>query len=352
MIPHIRMVGLVALAALVLAAPALAESETTDCAGLQAALDQAGAGDTITLDQMCSATHPPDTFTLPSNAAFTLTGQPGSGAGFDGTAVDGAVLYGPSVGGSSPGQNFTLSSLTVENDGSGSTGAVLLKTEGAGGITVEAMHFIDNTELGGLSLYDNFCQTMATTTSPFTLTDSTFSGNSVTNTTGSAIGGGAIIQSGCEASTRSVGVTDNTFTDNLASSGVGSGEGALGGGLSVIGHADSLGTLTQSGNAFNGNSATGTSGADTGEYGGGGEWVEGMNLTSTGDGYIGNTVTGATGTSNSWSWGAGLGILNSNSTCTRQSGTATNLVVAGNTITGGIASDANGAGIYTGGCIV
>jgi hypothetical protein len=346
---RIRITGLVAFAALAFAAPAHAMSETVDCANLQTALNQAVAGDTITLDQLCTASNSgtaDGAFTLPNNVAFTLTGQAGSGAGFDGTDVTGSLLYGPSVGGPALGAIFTLSSLTVENASGSANGAVRLLSTTPGGITVQSMNFVNNTGLGGLSMIDNSCS--ASTASPFTLSGSTFTGNTDTNSTGSAMGGGAAILAGCVTTERDVSVTGNTFSTNRASSGTSSGEGALGGGLAVVNQASTLGTLTQSGNRFNGNSVAG-SGVTTADYGGGGEWVQAMDLTSTDDSFIGNTATGATGPSGSWSWGAGLGILNTGGTSsTHNTGLATNLVSAGNTITGGTPADVNGAGIYIG----
>ena len=145
---HARIAGLLAFAALAFAAPAAhAASETTNCAGLQAALTQAVAGDTITLDQLCTTTNSgaaDGAFTLPNDYAFTLTGQAGSGAGFDGTGVDGPVLQG-TVGGDTAGASFTLSSLTVENDNGRGEGAIDIEAGGEGGITVQSMTFAKTT---------------------------------------------------------------------------------------------------------------------------------------------------------------------------------------------------------------
>jgi hypothetical protein len=355
---RIRTAGLVALGALACATPAHAMSETTNCVGLQGALNQAVAGDTITLDEMCTKSNSNTSngaFTLPPNAAFTLTGLAGSGAGFDGTGVTGSVLYGASVGGTTSTSTFTLSSLTVQNNTGTTLGPIKLVTNDLGGITVQSMKFINNSAVqgasaGGLYIYVTYCPlSPATASGQITLTGSTFTGNSVTDPGSYALGGGATIYAGCDASTRPVMVTNNVFSGNHVSSGASTTSylGVLGGGLAVINEASSTEPLTQSGNTFTGNSATGASGVTTANYGGGGEWIEGMNLTSTNDSFIGNTATGATSTG--WTYGAGLGIVNSScTTASHTVGTATQLISAGNTITGGTPANVNGAGIYTG----
>jgi hypothetical protein len=145
-------------------------------------------------------------------------------------------------------------------------------------------------------------------------------------------------------------VTNNVFSGNSASSSNTSDDEIVGGGLVVYNDALVIAPLTQSGNVFTGDSVLGASGATTDDFGGGGEWIEGMDLTSTDDAFINNTATGATGSSSDyWTWGAGLGIVNSSCTDTSHTvGVATNLDVAGNTVTGGTAADINGSGIYTG----
>jgi hypothetical protein len=359
---RVRTTGLIAFAALAFAAPAHAASITTNCSGLQTALMQAAAGDTITLNQLCTTSNSGASngaFTLKPNASFTLTGAAGSGAGFDGTGVTGPVLSGSNVGGPTSATSFTLSSLIVENDNGGGSGAVMLASTSPGGIAVQSMKFMNNgatsaggsTGGGGLVMRDEYGAT-AVPMAPFTLTGSTFSGNSVTNTTGPALGGGAAIFDGFGPASRSAVVTGNVFSGNHATSAttVVGNFGVFGGGLALIGFGSPvIEPLTQSGNTFTGNSVTGSAGVTTSNYGGGGEWVEGMNLTSTNDSFTNNTATGATGSGGAWTWGAGLGIVNS--ICTLSShtvGTATQLVASGNTITGGTPADVNGAGIYTG----
>jgi hypothetical protein len=353
---------LLALSALLLlglscaAASASAASETVNCEQLQKALEQVSAGDTITLTQMCTKENsgvPNGKFELPKETAFTLTGTPG--AGFDGTGVSGPVLSGPVEG-------FTLSSLTVKNANT-SKGAVELET-GPAGVTIRSMTFTGNHSTGGafqagaLLIKDGGCGGGAgLIEAPLTISGSTFSGNSITSA-GSSTGGGATVWAGdfnCFAQ-RPVSIVNNTFSSNTAS-GSGANEKVLGGGLAVLGNNEVLDPLTQSGNSFTGNAVTGFKGATNADFGGGGEWMQGMNLTSTDDAFIANTATGSTATPEGWTWGAGLSILNTGekgggSRCnpegTHVQGLATNLVVAGNSITGGLPADAQGAGIYTG----
>jgi hypothetical protein len=350
---------LLALSALLLLglsfATASASAATTEanCENLQEVLNKAETGDTITLTQMCTKSNSgpaAGSFHLPENIPFTLTGTPG--AGFDGTGVPEAVLSGPVEG-------FTLSSLTVKN-ASTAAGAVALKA-GPGAVTIRSVTFTANKSAGlgfsagGLLIQDGGCGAPGTTEAPLTITGSTFTGNSIAAEFGVS-GGGATVYAGnfkCTA-LRPVSITNNTFSGNSAS-GSGAKELVLGGGLAVLGNNKVIDPLTQSGNSFTGNAVAGSKGASNANFGGGGEWVQGMNVTSTGDSFVGNTATGST-TEGGWTWGAGLAILNTGekgpSECNPEGshvqGLATNLVVAGNSITGGLPADAQGTGIYTG----
>jgi hypothetical protein len=356
---HRFLLALIALLLLGLSfatASASAATTETNCENLQEALNKAKPGDTITLTQMCTKSNsgvPKGKFELPKEAAFTLTGTPG--AGFDGTGVSGPVLSGPVEG-------FTLSSLTVQN--AGTSGSAVEMQPGVGGVTVRSMTFIANHSTGGASgagallIKDGGCGGGAgLIEAPLTISGSTFSGNSIASEFG-VTGGGATVYAGdfnCFAQ-RPVSIVNNTFSSNTAS-GSGANEKVLGGGLAVLGNNEVLDPLTQSGNSFTGNAVTGFKGATNADFGGGGEWMQGMNLTSTDDAFIANTATGSTATPEGWTWGAGLSILNTGengggSRCnpegTHVQGLATNLVVAGNSITGGLPADAQGAGIYTG----
>jgi hypothetical protein len=333
-------------------ASASAGTIEANCAGLQEALNHASAGDTITLTQMCTTSNSgvqEGKFELPKEAAFTLTGAPG--AGFDGTGISGPVLSGLVEG-------LTLSSLTVKNANT-SKGAVELGT-GPAGVTIRSMTFTGNHSTGGafqagaLLILDGGCPVgggAGVIEAPLTISGSTFSGNSI-GSEGGVTGGAATVWAGdfkCTA-IRPVSILNNTFSSNTAS-GSGAGQLVLGGGLAVLANNEVHNPLTQAGNFFTGNAVTGFNGATNADFGGGGEWVEGMDLTSNGDSFIGNTATGST-TEGDWTWGAGLAILNTEGSCNLESrnarGLATNLVVAGNSISAGLPADAQGAGIYTG----
>jgi hypothetical protein len=116
--------GLLAMAAatwLAAAPGAQAATVNTDCANLQAALDNAATGDTIVLTQLCTATNSGGsggTFSLGSGAhdsrSYTLTGQPGSGAGFDGTGVGTRMLSANNSTGD-PTASLTISNLVFKN---------------------------------------------------------------------------------------------------------------------------------------------------------------------------------------------------------------------------------------------
>src|SRR3954464_5787356 len=102
-----------ALAAAVLlllfaAAPAWAASGTYTCATLQAGINQAGQGDTITLNSsaspggLCNAQYTlksfPSPIAFPNNyTQWTLTGRAGQNDGFDGSGLAGRVLTGVDV---------------------------------------------------------------------------------------------------------------------------------------------------------------------------------------------------------------------------------------------------------------
>src|SRR5437588_12710386 len=129
-----RVVATIALAVVIQLAPCVADagaaSVTTDCAGLQAALDQAQNGDTITLNQLCTISNSGGSsgVFLLSNAvndsrSYTLAGQAGSGAGFDGTGAGGRMLS--AIGASSSPATLTLRNLVFENGTQPSTGGAL-----------------------------------------------------------------------------------------------------------------------------------------------------------------------------------------------------------------------------------
>src|SRR5947208_1659706 len=119
----VALAALMTLAAFSATAPnASAASLTTNCAGLQAALDQAVTGDTITLNQLCTG----QDFQLSprgdNNQSYTLVGQAGSGAGFDGTGAGGRVLS--AVNAPQP-TTLTLRNLIFRNSFQPSTGGAV-----------------------------------------------------------------------------------------------------------------------------------------------------------------------------------------------------------------------------------
>src|SRR5437879_1811571 len=111
----VLVVGLLSLGAF--AGVASAASETTNCAGLQAALDQAVNGDTITLNELCTG----QSFTYTGNQSFTLEGQPGTLAGFDGGAGGRPLSF---LSASSP-TTLTLRNLVFKNGFQPSTGGAV-----------------------------------------------------------------------------------------------------------------------------------------------------------------------------------------------------------------------------------
>ncbi|MEA2425034.1 MAG: hypothetical protein QOH13_1444, partial [Thermoleophilaceae bacterium] len=110
------------------ASPAFA----TDCAGLQAALTAAVAGDTVTVDAGSVCTGP---FTLP-NAAITVQGG-GAGATLDGGGATPA-LSGIDIGAT------TIRNLTFRNGFSSSPGGAV-SIAGNSAPTFDTTHFIANT---------------------------------------------------------------------------------------------------------------------------------------------------------------------------------------------------------------
>jgi len=174
--------------------------------------------------------------------------------------------------------------------------------------------------------------------------DSSFSSETYSASGSSASGGaGLSLTDGC--SQNWVALSSDRFeSDTLQVSG---GDG-LGGGLAIDGGSPAP-TVNQSANVFADDSVSASGGNF--DYGGGGEWTQGVSVISTRDQFTDNVLAGTTGASE-WSWGAGVGILNSSCSGSNPvTATLTDDVIAGNEIVDSgadSAADAQGAGVYVG----
>jgi hypothetical protein len=383
--------GLLSLGAF--AGVASAASETTNCAGLQAALDQATDGDTITLNEMCVG----DDFALNNSAddsrSYTLTGQPGSGAGFDGTGGTTSVLHANQATPGDATSSMTVSNLIFKNSSSpGNGGAVVFQGDysvdlsddtftnnqtpngGSGGaadietsassasITLSNDTFTGNQAEasgagGALNLLtagnsatvnisrDKFTNNQtadgsqggaveyveASSSGSLTIANSTFSGNTTQSE------GGAIDVFYVGANPIPVNMSGNTFANNTvdgctASCPIGGGAMAF-----VNFQPDTNVAVTQGGNTFSGNRVIN----GTQDAAGGAEWLQDMDVSSTGDVFAGNLIQAPA--SGHLSQGSGIAAQNICGAGTLHF-VASNLVVAGNSIgDGGTAVDAQGA---------
>ena len=171
---HRRSLSAIALscaAALLTLAPAAGADATTNCAGLQAALNASAAGrDVITLTEMCTVANSGASngaFTLPSQT-ITLQGQPGTGAGFDGTGVATRML----------GWDQRRRDQDRKPDLPGRRGPRLLKpgggtatSQGLSSPTLDSVQFYNNIATTGAS---GGGASLATTNGTITVTNSTF----------------------------------------------------------------------------------------------------------------------------------------------------------------------------------
>ena len=318
---------------LVLAPSAHAGSATvtTNCAGLQTALDDTNIG-TVTLQGICQST----AFTL--TRALTLQGDPADGQdGFDGNGTAAVLTV------TNPGSLTIRDLLFRESTRSAAGGAVSISGN-AGSILLERNTFLANsstTQSGGalsisfngdagqlVHLLNNTFGSLAEPnvaagnggaaylsvgSSQVALTGNLFRGNEAQLGSGGGLslshfgtpssvtllsnqfdqneatggdGGGAYVQGGSSPLT----LASNSFTGNrLGGAGF-----HVGGGL----HVDSPASTTQTSNLFDGNLITdGSTGS-----GGAGESIRGGTLTSTSDRWIRNEVQVATG-------GQGGGLL-------------------------------------------
>jgi hypothetical protein len=331
------------------ASAASAATVTTDCANLSSTLSGAAGtnGETIVLSDsgLCNA-H----FTLPSTATnLTIAGASTGTNGFDGTGLTNTALSGSNMDG------LTLRNLTFQNY-SYQGPAVFITSVGGALPTIDSDRFRNNSHTGGAGFMGALTiganqGTCSDYTSPLTITNSTFSGNTSTTTSsiGFAAGGAVSVGFSCSATTTAnLVITGNTFTGNSVST---AGAAGYGGALySASGFTGQL-TAQQSGNVFQNNSIVSTAATPSSTYNGGGEWLGSINLTSTGDEFIGNSLPGPSGATAA-SEGAGLGVIRGND-CTpptdRVSATAINLAAVGNTIGApSLGGSVEGAGVYAG----
>jgi hypothetical protein len=364
-----------AAAALLFAAPAFA----TDCAGLQAALNAAVAGDTVTLDEGSVCAGP---FTLPARA-ITLTGG-GSGATIDGGGLTRA-LTGTNIG------STTISNLTFQNGVSDASGGAIsiggnssptldrlrflhnhAATGGAvsigssattGSITISNSLFGDGTDAGrnsasadagALFVFSNgvpvaisntgFLHNLAAVTgggmrvtmiggSPgLTLTDSAFDDNALAGA--GRQGGGALITTG--GANQSITISRTRFTGNRILPGAAvTDPGGAGVRISNAGTAQTPVTLTDT--LFDANSVGKSPKAGV-ILRGGGLWLSGANLTSLNDEFTNNSFIASSSTPTS----RGVGILYDTCIGGEGSATITNGAIAGNEVVGA----AEGAGFH------
>jgi hypothetical protein len=318
-----------------------ASPHISDCSQLQALLNQAQPGDVITLSGICTG----GSFDTGSTPGVTLQGAPTGTNGFDGTGATHPALRGY-------GNGLTLRNLVVRNYSLTGEPAVDLFPSGPMP-TIDHDEFENNSTTGisvagaGLFIQGGSCSS----TGSASITNSTFSDNTLTSTSASAssfaVGAGAAVLFFCDAvESPHVSLTGNTFTGNSIHTGA---AGAYGGGLYFanggVGHI--IGT--QARNTFRSNSILAT-GTPSGSYNGAGEWVGSVELTSTGDMFAKNSLPGPAGASAA-SEGAGIGLIRGN--CGPPSGEISadliDLVSAGNSIgapsSGG---SSEGAGVYAG----
>jgi hypothetical protein len=342
------------------ASVAAASTVTTNCAGLQTALNNAGgsagggSGDVVILDELCGSTA---TFTLPAGSAFTLEGAAGTTSGFDGEAL----VNHPELDGSAGVGAMTISNLTFEGVPETAPEALYLVQTGTGTLTLSGDTVTANVtsptepvliheDAGGYGTCTSAGGSLDITGSQFTNNYDVFSGDTSPDEINGGGGGALKIQFDCGYDSATL--TGNTFSGNTAEAGNGDGAGGAVEIFDNYAFANVLPTVTQSGNVFDSNAVT-QSGTPASDYGGGGEWTEGVSLHSTNDRFSRNTLPGTSGASK-WAWGAGLAIVNNDCPqppAQETESTLTSDIVAANSIidaSSASATDAQGAGIYLG----
>ncbi len=372
-----------------LASPASAAERTVNCGELQTALNEAKAGDKVTLNELCKGSFP---YNLPA-VPMTLAGT--AGAGFDGgktaqvegsnvsITIEGLIFENANnevggggglsvnIGGSPPAVTLVRDSF-VNDTAKGGGGGARINTATAT-VTVIDSTFVGNranSDGGGLAVSANAATLMGDTFSandagpnglggglvldsgPVTLTNSQFSGNIAADS-----GGGAEITT---LAAGGVGVTlsGNSFSHNSVADPGGSSThvtGYLGGGLAVQAVGAEPTGLVQSDNTFDSNSVSFKAAPVSAM--GGGESTTRVALQSAGDRFTNNTLqppSEAKGPKGErfFGWGAGLSVVQCGDTIEEPPAAPTvvsrlaDAVVSGNTLISG--PGANGAGIYVG----
>jgi hypothetical protein len=335
-----------------LASSASASTFEVGCGELQnemetvAGLANHGKGEVIVLNGLCDAENLGKTsgVTIPAGADFTLEGKPGTTSGFGGEGVKSSMLQ------SEPGHevgSLTIANLVFEHANVTTPVAAAL-TLIASQLTLTGDTFSEDTDTEGqggavdIEISPDNCPSAGSTA--LAITDSTFREDKLVSTSERGEGGALWVQQDCPAA-NSV-LQGDVFEGNTLE-GSASSLRDMGGAVWMVTNAsEAVSALRQSADVFASNRILATGGK--GNYGGGGEWLEGISLTSVGDRYSGNSIPGTTG-AGQWSWGAGLSLLNS--VCnpkTATKSTLENAVVAGNSIGAGDAADLGGAGIYVG----
>jgi hypothetical protein len=327
------------------AASASAETLKATCATLQAKLDAAaakadhGEGVAVQLEGMCDAASlgTKQGVTLPKGSDFTLEGAPGTMSGLAGEGVEAtllAVVESGSVG------TMTIANMTFEH---ASAGALRLSAEG---LTLSDDEFLGNTvndgEGAAATLLVGPSSCVAPSRPALTIAGSTFRANSAVDPGENGLGGAMLLLLGCPEA-QSVLQRDAFEANTLEVGGPGA---SSGGGLAILGSASEAAVpVQQTDDVFDSNRIVAA--GEPGDYGGGGEWVQGVDLTSVGDRFSRNSLPGTSGAN--WSWGAGLGILGTScSEKTPSESTLQDALVASNSIGAGEAKDLGGAGIYIG----
>ncbi|HUA73367.1 MAG TPA: hypothetical protein VL988_01255 [Solirubrobacteraceae bacterium] len=382
-----------ALLALALLAQSASAAETTvGCAGLQTALNNANAGDVVTLGELCKSGFP---YKLPA-VQMTLRGAPG--AGFDGGStvqleglgasptLEGLVFENAHSSGSNTGGALTINAAphgstialvsdTFTNDvASGGEGGGARVNTSEAKVIVSGSTFTGDSAAGaggGLEIFaseaslsgDTFTGNATTGASsvaggllaetnegPIALSNSRFSEN-----TAVSVGGGAELATPGQAAGFTL--IGNTFSHNSVSdpAGVSKSGGYLGGGLALAGQGAQATSAVQRGNTFDGNSVS-FKAAPVMAWGGG-ESAFRVALQSTGDKFTNNTLQSPSEAKGEkgekvFGWGAGLSIAQCGDLGEEPPSeanvvsTLSDAVVAGNTLLSG--PSAGGAGIYVG----